>query len=217
MVTLADLSQRGQWTEAEVNAAAAKAAAMSNNDSDKALQTFIGETKRAMHPSVRSHVPALVSLRDLVWNAETEHKKADKNAPTPCRKAFARAYHMLIQMFGETQSGRILSTHADVLAWAEEHDPDLDLDKVLKRLQGIRDQLTRFYTDWPVDDIQVCIDALNEVDKKTLRNARAGNVVEIPAKNITKTDTAPEEEPAHDVAAGASDILDDVLGLGAAA
>lgn len=223
MITVADLSQQGQWTESEVSAAAARAASMSNSDTEKSLATFIGETKRAMHPSVRAHVPALVNLRDLCWTSETEMVKADKTAPKPLRKAFARQYHMLIAIFGEAQSGRILTTAEDVMRFAEASDPDLDLDKVKARLDRIREQLAAFYHDWPVDDIQVCVDALNEIDKKALRSSRraievvpavvADSPQVIPA--VVETDDEETYEVEHTTSApaqGASDILSDILG-----
>lgn len=223
MITVADLSQQGQWTESEVSTAAARAAAMSNSDTEKSLATFIGETKRAMHPSVRAHVPALVNLRDLCWTSETEMVKADKTSPKPLRKAFARQYHMLIAMLGEAQSGRILTTAEDVMRFAEASDPNLDLDKVKARLDRIREQLAAFYHDWPVDDIQVCVDALNEIDKKALRSSRravavppavvADNPEVVPA--VVETDDEETYEVEHMASApaqGASDILSDILG-----
>src|ERR1700733_4864872 len=101
MVAVASLSQVGQWTIPEINAAAAKAAAMSaDTKADKAVATFIGETKRAMNPKVRAFVPDLIELRDTTWQSETEQRAMDKDAPTPLRKAFVRQYHMMVQMFG---------------------------------------------------------------------------------------------------------------------
>lgn len=220
MVNVADLSHSGQWSTGEIGAAAAKAAAMSNNDSEKALATFIGETKRAMHPFVRAHVPALIALRDMVWQSETEMRKADKDAPTPLRKAFARSYHLMIALFGEAAEGRVFTTAQDVLDFAAERDPDLDLDKVKKRLDAIRDQLVKFYADWPVDDIQVCIDALNEIDKRALKVSRgiADKVVSLPTKPATTVAHTPAPVPvpttvvADTVREGPGDILDDILG-----
>lgn len=219
MVSVAGLSQAGQWTQSEIGAAAGKAANMSNNVSEKALATFIGETKNAMHPRMRASVPDIINLRDVVWSAETEMRKLSKDAPAPLRKAFARSYHLMIAMFKEGAEGRMFATCQDVLDFAAERDPDLDLDKVKARLDKIRDQLVRFYADWPVDDIQVCVDALNEVDKKSLRGSRGevskpahavaesvpGNVV---AGNVESEEGMADEE---NVSEG-PDLLDDILG-----
>lgn len=228
MITLADLSQTGQWTNGEINLAAARAAEIrqaqgqGSNDtsSEKALATFIGESKRAMHPNVRSHVKRIIELRDEAWDNESYQLEADPKAPKPLRKAFARKYHMLIQMFGETADGRVFSDHSEILDWAAACDPDLDLDKVKKRLERIKQELVAFYTDWPVDDIQVCVDALNDVTEKALKASRAGNVVDLPVKpkaaEQTTTTVVPEtsdDEP--EVAEGAvdvSDLIDEALG-----
>lgn len=214
MVNLASLSQVGQWTTQEIGAAAGKAAAMTNNETEKALATFIGETKRAMHPSVRAHVPGLIQLREMVWTAETEQRKADRDAPTPLRKAFSRSYHLLIAMFGEAAEGRVFVTAQHVLDFASERDPDLDLDKVTKRLAGIRDMLVKFYADWPVDDIQVCVDALNEVDKKALKASRGDVVAEKPVPTTVVAQITPdvEDDTSEEFEETEQrDILEDVL------
>lgn len=210
MLSVADLSQAGRWTPGEIAQAAAKAAAMSNSASEKALANFIGETKRAMDPNVRAHVPALVNLRDLCWNTETEMLTADKSSPKPLRKAFVRQYHMLIRMFAEAQKGRVFTKASDVIAWAKECDPDLDLDKVMARLERIKGELSAFYSDWPVDDIRVCVAALGDVDQKALKTSRSAvvsNVVPI-VPHTVGIESAVETTG---MAEGACDILDDVL------
>ena len=210
MLGVAGMSQSGQWTPGEIAQAAAKAAAMSNNESEKALVNFIGETKRAMDPNVRGHVPALVNLRDLCWNTETEMLAVDKSSPKPLRKAFVRQYHMLIRMFAEAQKGRVFTKASDVIAWAKECDPDLDLDKVMARLEKIKGELSAFSSDWPVDDIRVCVAALGDVDKKALKTSRSAVVSNVvPIAPPTVGIESPAE--AADVAEGVCDILDDVL------
>lgn len=214
MIQLADLSQRGQWSEREVAAAAAKAASMTNNTQDKSLATFIGETKRAMHPLVRSHVPTLLDLRDTVWVSETEARTLDKDAPAPLRKAFSRQYHLLIAMFGEAQEGNVFEDAASVIAFAETNDPSLDYKKVHKRLAKIKADLASFYHDFPVDDIQLCVDTLNEVTEKALKNSREGGdttvvttkpavVEEVQEAQEAQDNDEPEEE---------EDLLGGVLG-----
>lgn len=208
MVALANLSQVGQWSEREVSAAAAKAAGMTNNKDDKSLSTFIGETKRAMHPHVRAHVPTLIDLRDTVWTTETEAKTLDKDAPAPLRKAFSRQYHLLIAMFGEAQEGNVFEDAASVIAFAELNDPSLDYKKVHKRLGKIKADLAAFYHDFPVDDIQLCVDTLNEVTEKALKAARemeAGDTTVV--KPVA---SEPEEEP--EAANEDEDLLGGVLG-----
>jgi len=213
MLGVAGLSQKGQWTPGEIAQAAGKAAAMSNNESEKALANFIGETKRAMDPNVRGHVLALVNLRDVCWDTETAMLATDKLSPRPLRKAFIRQYHMLIRMFAEAQKGRVFTNASEVIAWADECDPDLDLDKVMTRLERIKGELSAFYTDWPVDDIRVCVDALGDIDKKMLRASRDARSIISNVVPMVPTTAEVKNEAADgpDVAEGASDILDDVL------
>lgn len=208
MISLAALSQKGQWTEREVSAAAAKAASMSNNKDDKSLATFIGETKRAMNPLVRAHVPTLIDLRDASWDAETEAWNLDKKSPTPLRKAFKRKYHMLITLFGEAEKGNVFEDTASVIAFAEANDPSLDYKKVAERLKKIRSDLAAFYHDFPVDDIQLCVDTLNEVTEKALKSSREENTVPVKATTVVQ----PIEEHVEDEEAEPANEDEDLLG-----
>ena len=172
MVALADLSMKGQWTAGEVKTAAHTAAGLSNNETEKALATFIGETRKAMSPKVRMHVDTLISVRDKAWEAEKLAYNEDKTTPTPLRKAFSRGYHCLMQMMGEAEEGRIIDNVPALLGFAIERDPDLDISKVMKRLQGIQSQLQAFHNDFPVDDLQLCVETMGEITEKALRAAR---------------------------------------------
>jgi hypothetical protein len=173
ILTLANLSQTGQWSEREITAAASAAAQMSNNDKEKALATFIGETKRGMHPNVRAHAHTLSALRTTCWADETTQIALDKKCPKPLRKAFSRSYHMLLQMFGEVAEGkRMFASREDVMAFAADRDPDLDYKKVLARLTAIHDTLARFHRDWPVEDIGLCVTTLMQIDEAVLKASR---------------------------------------------
>jgi hypothetical protein len=173
MVALADLSMKGQWTAGEVKTASHTAAGLSNNETEKALSTFISETRKAMSPKVRMHVDVLISVRDKAWEAEKLAYAEDKDTPTPLRKAFSRGYHCLMQMMGEAEEGRVIDNVPALMGFAAERDPDLDIAKVQKRLASISTMLAGFHRDWPVADIQLCVDTLNEVTEKALRASRA--------------------------------------------
>ena len=218
MCTLADLSRNGQWTEGEIKVASNTAAGLSKNETEKALATFIGQCKKAMDPKVRSFVGQLVAVRDLGWEAETLAIAEDSDAPRPLRKAFARGYHCLMEMFALAGEGRVISDTVELLAFAAERDPDLSLEKVLKRLNSISAQLSKFYIDWPVDDIQLCVDTLNEVTEKALRaarsSARSSTVVAekpftpaVPAAVVVAVNKAVDNAKTPE-----NDFLDDVLG-----
>ena len=198
MVALADLSMKGQWSAGEVKAASKAAADLSNNETEKSLATFIHETRKAMSPKVRMHVDALISIRDKAWEAEKLAYTEDKTTPTPLRKAFSRGYHCLMQMMGEAEEGRVIDNVPALLGLAAERDPDLDISKVMKRLQAIQAQLQAFHNDWPVDDLQLCVETMSEITEKALKASRATAtiVVEkpfvpaVPAATIVAVNTA---------------------------
>lgn len=223
MVALAELSMQGQWSAGDVKTAARTAAGLSTRvESEKALATFIGEASKAMLPKVRSHVPNLVHVRDLAWEAEKLAYAEDKDSPTPLRKAFSRGYHCLMQMMVLAENGRVIENVSELMEWAAERDPDLDIEKVKKRLKSIRDTLAAFYSDWPVDDIQVCMQALDEVSEGSLKASRAGiasaaeaRMQAHPLRDLPKPtlveDTSEEPEAEDAPEETTSDILEDIL------
>lgn len=180
MVALANLSVQGQWTDQEIRHCAAVAAGRSNNKSDKALATFIGETKRAMDPKVRSYVPDLVALRDKVWDDEAMLHAADKDMPTPCKKAFVRKYHMMITMFGECADGWLFTTPDQVVRYAVAHDPDWNAEKVAKKVAQLKTMIDEIYSRFSDAPLQVASQALDDVSKLTLDASRRQDNVETP-------------------------------------
>ena len=177
MVTLADLSQIGQWTEPEIKLAAAKTVEMcSNMEAAKAIATYIGEAKKAMHPMVRSHVPAIVALRNVCWYNETVMLAAEKTSPAPLRKAFVRQYHMLQRMMGEYIDGKPLHDETQVLAWATANDPDIDPAKVAKVIEGMVKNLEGIFARFPDGALQAGIEALQGVTKANLAKHRSASV-----------------------------------------
>ena len=119
-----------------------------------------------------------------------------------------------MEMFALAGEGRVINNTVELLAFAAERDPDLSLEKVLKRLNGISAQLSKFYIDWPVDDIQLCVDTLNEVTEKALKTARSSTVVAekpftpaVPAAVVVAVNKAVDNAKTPE-----NDFLDDVLG-----
>lgn len=225
MVTLANLSHTQGWTDGEIRAAAGKAANMSNNSTEKALATFIGETKRAMHPSVCAHVPMLVALRDQVWDDETAAYNMDKATPTPIRKAFIRKYHMMITMFGEAADGNLMHTPDLLLDYAVTHNPDIDAAKVIKKIEKARADIGAIYANFPLDALQVAMQNLDDITKKALEAVAGGvtapTVVQRPLPPLPQSikDKLAAVKALPDVSAdttgGAADgafDLDDILG-----
>lgn len=224
LTSLADFSQTQQLTSNEITAVAAKVIVGQNDlDSQKAVAQFIGECKRAMNPNVRSQVREIIGKRDMCWDSETERKAADKDEVTPLRDTFKRKYHMMLAMFDAFGEGVTFETAEDVLRWGDEvaEKQRLDTKKVLKTLETITKQLVSFHKDFPVEDIGVCIEALQGIDAKALKASRPGtNVINLPTRKtveVKQADSAPivTEVPTTVVAetqAEAGDILDEMLG-----
>ena len=185
MVTLADLSQIGQWTEPEIKLAAAKTVEMTSNlEAAKAIATYIGEAKKAMHPMVRSHVPAIVALRNECWGNETVMLVADKTSPASLRKAFVRQYHMLQRMMGEYIDGKPLHDETQVLAWAAANDPEIDPAKVAKVIEGMVKNLEGIFARFPDGALQAGIEALQGVTKANLAKHRSASASVIEGKPV---------------------------------
>ena len=213
MVALADFSQVNQLTDAEVVAASAKVAAMHNDaETKKAMDTFVGECRSAMYPGVRARVPALLALRDLCWQSETEIVKADSTMPKPLRDAFIRQYHMLIAMFKAAKEGKVpLATPEDIRRFAEAVAlaARTNVAKGVKRMERLVAALKEFHKDFPVMSVSECVRILEDVDATALRKTRGPALAVMPKAAPV---VIPQEEPENgEGTADAGDILDDVL------
>ncbi len=178
MGEIAKLASQGNWTPKEVGQAVKLTAKMNNSQScEKALATFIGETKHAAHPDVRDIYHTLVDIRDRAWQAETDMIEGAKGTPdaktlkTPLRKTFKRSYHALIKAMHAVQEGVVFVSPEDLVAYAEKNNPDHDAEKVAARLAKIHADLSSFYVDFPVDDIGVVLDTLRGITEKELAEA----------------------------------------------
>jgi uncharacterized small protein (DUF1192 family) len=145
LVALAGTAMMGQWTEQEVERgfeAAKPQLGLQENSS----VTLLGQVKRACHPHVRPHAAVLAKLAHEAWDAEA------KSDSQPCRKAFKRCDHLVVNyLFKEVlENGRIFQKPSEVVAYAIARDPDVDYQKVLKRLRDIQKQWQDFTRDFPV-------------------------------------------------------------------
>jgi hypothetical protein len=173
MGNLAGLASQGDWTEQEINLAAVLMGKQSNAELPKAVATFVGEAKRAMHPAVRDDFANLVGVRNEAWEAEELARTIDKKAPQPVKKAFARKYHLLITLLGEAAKGNWLTTTDEVVTFAQARDPDIDADKAMKALTKLREQLATIAANFPDVDLTAAADMLAKVvTPKQLQEAR---------------------------------------------
>jgi hypothetical protein len=199
LLALAEIAERDKWSHGEIDGGAAQALDR-RNTKDNSVATFAAEIKRACNPSARQHVPTLALLCADVW---TEEGKAAKDYPRPCRKAFARRYHMLVATFREAIEGRVLSTPQQIVCWAVACDPDRDPVKVLKRLHAVRGQLRALADDWPHRELAVCGEALGRITLEGLKAVSRWS-------DGAPTDAAAISEGEH--AEAAPDILHEALG-----
>lgn len=223
MGVLAGAAAAGAWSAKEIEAAAKMAGQLGTNaETPKAVATFLGEAKRAMHPDVREEFADIVAVRNEAWDGEQGAKALDKDTATPIKKAFQRKYHLLVTLLGEAGEGRFYTTADEVRAFAVSRDPDHDPEKVARRLEKIREQLEAFVVDFPVQDITDCVEFLRAIGEEELVAARHAKLGSTPApkpekptrpakpapvKPVATVVAAAEVEPAQ----GASELLDDVL------
>jgi hypothetical protein len=172
LVSLASAAATGHWSAYDVEQGLEKSLSR-RNAVDASIKTFASEIKRACHAKARGHVADYVMLAAEAWAAEAEFAKANKKAETPCRKAFARQYHLVQRMLGEAvDGGRDFANAADVRDYAVANDPDLDFAKVFKRLRAIRAQIAGFASDFPVPGFAEVIEYIDRIEKDELKASR---------------------------------------------
>ena len=235
LITVAKISADAQLTKGDVDRVATLVANQ-NNDKDrkKTIATLCAEIKNAAHPSVRNHVPSLVSEINDAWAIEQEAFKADKSAPRPLAALFKRRYHVMTGVFKQVAMGNLLLTGDAIVAYARANDPNLDAEKIHKRLASLIGQLQDFHHDFAHEDIGLAIDVLTKITAPELAKVRREVIVAEPIQPETKPDTTvgiaetPGETPAEtkstntvvDTSMGAIDIddlLDGQMGLRQAA
>lgn len=206
LVSLAGGAIAGNWSAYDVEQALDKSLSR-RNAVDASIKTFASEIKRACHTKARNHVAAYVALASDAWKDEGDNVKADKKAPTPCRKAFARQYHLVQRMLGEAvDGGRVFASVADICDYAAANDPDLDYGKVFKRLRAIRAQIAGFAQDFPVPGFADVIEYIDAIEKDDLKTSR-----EAPATVAPVSDAPVSDAPTIEPAAGISSLVDDAL------
>jgi len=212
LVSLANLATSEKW-EADDIGEAVERALKARNSQDNSIKTFAAEIKRACHRTARKHVGALRELATKVWDAENGGE--DGNLPKPCRKAFARKYHMLGRMITEACDGKVFEDAHSVVQWAVDNDPGKDPKKAFKRATAMRDQLRALADEFAVDGVIAAYEELNDVVSgglhaftKSLTNTN-DTAKSAPAAPGVSPDTVEDsEEPTK----GVSDLLDEVVG-----
>jgi hypothetical protein len=210
LVNLANVATSEKWESDDIDAAIDQAL-KARNSQDNSIKTFASEIKRACHRNARKHVGQLRELATQVWDAENADTDGDKNLPKPCRKAFARKYHMLGRMISEAMDGNVFEGTSEVVQFALANDPAKDPKKAFKRVTAMRDQLRALADEFAVDGVIAAYEELNttvgdglKAFAKSLTNVENTKPVQ-PSNVVEDTDN---EEPAE----GVSDLLDQVVG-----
>lgn len=203
LLNVAKLAAAQAWTDAEIHAASKQVAADSNSKTEKSVATFIGELKLVSHPKVRGMAETAHVALSSAWE---EEGTLDKSDPRPLRALWARKYHAWIAILGLAQKGMVLADAPAMIDFARANDPNLDAEKVHKRLQTIIGSLQSFADDFPMGDLATAIQLLNMIGKRELMASRVSTtVVETPkaAPNapavVTHTTPANSIEPAEGV------------------
>lgn len=169
MAAIANASHADAWTTKEVESATKLAAAKLNDKAQaKTFSTLASEIKLAADENVRGVFSDLTRLRDAVWNTERAEaeaaKKADMSCETPCKLAFARAYHMLVAMMRRVANPKdgdpapFFSTTDSVLAFARANDPRRDPAKIERQIKSLVETLETFHGVFPVESVKTLLD-----------------------------------------------------------
>ena len=200
MFDIADLSIAGDWTASEILQAGPEAARGNQElTKDNSVKTFIYEISYAAHPMVRDNFRTLYEVVEQAWQDE---QTQIEGAPKPLQKWAKRKYHALTGVMKAAINDNIVIHDAQTLIdYAIDNDPDLSASKVFKKLTQKLDDLRSFYTDFPVDDIAVAIEALERVETKHLQAAQERkHALTMDAVQDIKDNTpalAPAPAPAH--------------------
>lgn len=237
MTRVASLSRAHEWSSDDVKDVVGKIIkAYAGNDKRKAssVATFKSEIVLATDRRVRGHVADVFRITREAFEAETAAKAEDKDAPTPIRKAFSRAYHTACAVLkalrdDDTRTFSVTSA-ADVTAFAIKttRDRQIDYKAVKKRLAAICAELGNFHDDFPVAGIAACMKFLNAVTEDELKAVRAAATADDDESGpetyaASEQNAAPAPEPAapmtreelHDQAL--ADLQNDPLNMYAAA
>lgn len=219
VLALANLASTGKWTDQEIDAGARLATTVGNAKLPGSLTNFVGECKLAMRPAVRDHSQHVYDVVVETWDAEAANKKA----PQPLRRAFARRYHTFIRMVGAAKEGQINATTltaGDVIAFAQANDPAKNAAKVLKQLQAIASQLEGIYSVFPLGELADTANTINGITESALREAMNAEQDEetAPTQRVqTKNEPSLPDTTVGEEIEGVSDILEDFSGMSIAA
>lgn len=236
MAQVAEMSSMGKWLPGEIkNATAYASTTMSNAEpgdrSAKSLATFLSEMNAVAHPKVRDRFSQILGAVEDAWAIEDEAMKLDAadRPKMPVRKWASRKYHAITQVLRAVKNGEAnISSKEDVIAYAEEHDPDFNPERVAKRLESVANALQGIFVDFDNDDVgrahrllaTITAEDLQESLKAKLAKARkaakehaALKPTIVASNNEPASRSTPEPVPTTiEPAEGVFDVLNDDTG-----
>jgi SepF-like predicted cell division protein (DUF552 family) len=203
MAQIAEMSSVGKWLPGEIkNAVAYAATTMSNAEpgdrTAKSLATFLSEMKSVADPKVRDRFPTLLSCVETAWEAEEADKKAE--LATPIRKWSSRKYHAVVNVLRAVKDGKVTITQpSDVVAYAEENDPDHNAERVAKRLEALAKTLHGIFVDFGNEDIyraQQYVASITVEDLLTSRKVKLAEKAKAEREHKLANTPVPKPAPA---------------------
>lgn len=180
---IARISSAGKWTDSDIKNAAKRAVKGAGNDgpkdsADKTLATFISEVKLFALPKIREQANVIIDACQEAWDVESALLEATKAADrgelhTPLHKLTKRLYHLTLSVTRAVKDGEWnVETSDDVIAYAEYHDPDVDHERVAKRLESMLSALQDIVRDFGNKDVALAAEYLAEVTADDLMKSR---------------------------------------------
>jgi hypothetical protein len=255
---IAKLSTDGNWRADEIERACKRAAKSSNQKqpdankdgdddderekiisvearTDKTVGTFISEVSLFANPKVREKFPTILASCKEAWEAEDAEKalldKDDrKDFDPPVHKFSKRLYHLTTILSRAVKKGKLEITSAkDVVDYCVLNDPDFDVDRVAKRIEGVAKLLGEMHRDFGFDGLKTAISYIQTIEPKDLQTSREAmlaaqeaerqkiKLAPVPAVVKARVATvvkapvvvAPEITPEPELAEGVFDTLDD--------
>lgn len=212
IVGFANAAAQDGWASDDVQDAI-KAALNARNSKNSTVNTFAGELRLAARREVRGHVARFFQTATAAFADEDARAAAAKEAKqpvdTPLRTAFSRAYHAAMAMARAAADGKIIDAGAlTEFALATIHARQINFKRVKARLDNIRKELAGFHADFPVDDIEACVELLGTIGEGDLKAAYDAEQRRAGATAARVVDEHPADDDAVAPVEGVVDIED---------
>jgi len=172
LIALAAVAVTGNYSAKDIDDgvdAGVKAYTDGTNFKATTLGTFKSEMKRAMHPNVRKHVPAIFKLARDVFLAEKDLEEVSQ----PCRREFTREYHLAVRkdgLMGEALTGKThtiasMQEVARKIIDAKPRDPKLARDAIKRAVKVLQ----AVYVEFPAPDIEAMIEFAKDLSPDELQ------------------------------------------------